>query len=132
MNGKILMGLAILAVCGVFLVGCKKESAEKPAAPEQQTTTPEQTTTPAPTAQAKTGEELFGQHCTVCHPAGGNIINPEKPLHRKNREANGIKTAEDIIMTMRNPGPGMNKFDEKTISDQEAQAIAEYVLKTFK
>jgi cytochrome c6 len=120
------MGLAILVVCGIFSGGCKKESAEKPAAPEQ-TTAP----APLPAAKAKTGEELFAQHCTVCHPAGGNIINPEKPLHRKNREANGIKTAEDIIATMRNPGPGMNKFDEKTISDQEAQAIAEYVLKTF-
>jgi len=126
MNGKILMGLAILAVCGIFSSGCKKESSEKPAAPEQ-TTAPE----PFPAAEAKTGEELFVQHCTVCHPAGGNIINPEKPLHRKSREANGIKTAEDIIATMRNPGPGMNKFDEKTISDQKARAIAEYVLKTF-
>jgi mono/diheme cytochrome c family protein len=126
MNGKILMGLAILAVCGTVMCGCKKESAEKPAAPEQ-TTAP----APFPTAEAKTGEELFGQHCTVCHPAGGNIINPEKPLHRKSREANGIKTAEDIISTMRNPGPGMNKFDEKTLSDQDAQAIAEYVLKAF-
>lgn len=127
MNGKILIGLAILAVSGTFLGGCKKESAEKPAAPES-------TAAPAPvlTAEVKTGEELFGQHCTVCHPAGGNIINPEKPLHRKSLEANGIKTAEDIIATLRNPGPGMNKFDEKSISDQDAQAIAEYVLKTFK
>lgn len=126
MNGKILMGLAILAACGTALCGCKKESAEKPAAPEQ-------ATAPAklPTAEAKSGEELFIQHCTVCHPAGGNIINPEKPLHRKNREANGIKTADDIIATLRNPGPGMNKFDEKTLSDQDALAIAEYVLKTF-
>lgn len=126
MNGKILIGLAMLIICGTFLGGCKKESAEKPAAPEQ-------TTAPAPvaTAEAKSGEELFVQHCTVCHPAGGNIINPEKPLHRKNREANGIKTAADIIATMRNPGPGMNKFDEKTVSAQDAQAIAEYVLKTF-
>jgi cytochrome c6 len=33
---------------------------------------------------------------------------------------------------MRNPGPGMTKFDKKEISDKEAKAIAEYVLKTFK
>jgi cytochrome c6 len=33
---------------------------------------------------------------------------------------------------MRNPGPGMTKFDEKIISTKEAQAIAEYILKTFK
>jgi cytochrome c6 len=33
---------------------------------------------------------------------------------------------------MRNPGPGMTKFDKKTISDKEARAIADYILKTFK
>jgi cytochrome c6 len=33
---------------------------------------------------------------------------------------------------MRNPGPGMNRFDAKTISDKDAKEIAEYILKTFK
>jgi cytochrome c6 len=37
-----------------------------------------------------------------------------------------------VVKTMRNPGPGMTAFDAKTISDQDAKAIAEYVLKTFK
>ncbi|MRR06320.1 MAG: c-type cytochrome [Deltaproteobacteria bacterium] len=126
MYGKIVIGLAFLAVGGTILGGCKKEPAEKPAAPEQVTAP-----TTAPAAKAKTGEALFNQHCTVCHSDGGNTINPEKTLHRKNREANGIKTAEDIIRNMRNPGPGMIVFDEKTISDTDAKAIAEYVLKTF-
>jgi cytochrome c6 len=78
------------------------------------------------------GEELFKTHCAVCHPNGGNIINPKKPLDKKSLTANGIKSAKDIIHTMRNPGPGMNKFDEKTIPDKEAKMIADYVLKTFK
>lgn len=121
------MGLAFLAVSGTIVGGCKKESAEKPAAPEQVTAP-----TTAPAAEAKTGEALFNQHCTVCHPDGGNTINPQKTLHRRNREENGIITAEDIIRNMRNPGPGMLVFDEKTISDTDAKAIAEYVLKTFK
>lgn len=78
------------------------------------------------------GEVEFKQHCAVCHPDGGNIINPQKTLHRKNLEASNIKTPEDIIAKMRNPGPGMTKFDEKTISDEEARKIAEYILETFK
>jgi len=77
------------------------------------------------------GEALFKQNCAVCHVNGGNIINPQKPLHKKEREANGVKTAADIIKRMRNPGPGMTKFDKKTISDKEAHEIAEYILKTF-
>ena len=78
------------------------------------------------------GEALFKQHCVVCHVDGGNIINAQKTLHKKDREANGIKTADAIIKTMKNPGPGMTKFDEKTIPAKDAKAIADYVIKTFK
>lgn len=127
MYGKIVVGLAVLAVGGSILGGCKKESPEKTETP--QTTTVPVAATPEP---AKTGEALFRQHCAVCHPDGGNTINPKRNLHQKDREANGVKTAEDIIMKMRNPGPGMTKFDEKTIPDNDSKTIAEYVLNTFK
>jgi cytochrome c6 len=95
--------------------------------PKEQAGTAEQ----AKPAEAKIGESLFKQHCSPCHGEGGNNINPQKTLHKKDREANGVKTASDIVGKMRNPGPGMTKFDEKTIPDKDAQAIAEYVLKTF-
>lgn len=81
---------------------------------------------------SKKGEALFKQHCTACHPDGGNIINPQKTLHRKSLEANNVKSAKDIINKMRNPGPGMTKFDEKMIPEKDAKEIAEYILKTFK
>ena len=78
------------------------------------------------------GEALFKQHCAVCHVDGGNLINPQKTLHKKDREINNIKSAEAIINRMRNPGPGMTQFNEKTIPAKDAKAIAEYILKTFK
>jgi cytochrome c6 len=78
-----------------------------------------------------TGEELFKTHCAVCHPDGSNIINPQKTLHKKDRDANNIKKPEDIINKMRNPGPGMTQFDKATIPDRDAKKIAEYILKTF-
>jgi cytochrome c6 len=81
---------------------------------------------------AKTGKQLFEQNCSPCHPNGGNIINPAYTLHKKDREAHGVITAKDIMGKMRNPGPGMTKFDEKMISDKDAKKIAEYVMKTFK
>jgi cytochrome c6 len=80
---------------------------------------------------AASGEELFAANCKVCHPDGGNIINPAKTLHLKDRMANNVKTEADIVKRMRDPGPGMTKFDVKTISDKDAQAIAAYILKTF-
>lgn len=85
--------------------------------------------------EAKTemsGEAEFKEHCAACHPGGGNIINPQKTLSKKDREANGVKTEQDVIKKMRNPGPGMTTFDEKTIPDKEAKKIAQYILKTFK
>lgn len=78
------------------------------------------------------GKNEFKEHCAICHPDGGNIVNANKTLSKKVLAANGVKSAKDIIGKMRNPGPGMTKFDEKTISQKEAKAIAEYILHTFK
>jgi cytochrome c6 len=74
----------------------------------------------------------FEEHCAACHPKGGNIVNPQKTLSKKSLAANGIKTDKDIVAKMRNPGPGMTKFDEKAVSAKEAKAMAGYILKTFK
>lgn len=82
-------------------------------------------------AKGSKGEELFKKHCTACHANGGNTVNPKKPLTRMEREASGVKSAQDILRKMRNPGQGMTKFDEKTIPAKDAKAIADYVIKTF-
>jgi cytochrome c6 len=77
------------------------------------------------------GKHEFEEHCAVCHPKGGNIIKPDKTLSKKSMAAHGVKTEKDVVAKMRNPGPGMNKFDAKAVSDKEAKAIAAYVLKSF-
>ena len=88
-----------------------------------------------------TGETLFKANCASCHPDGDNILNRKKTLHKADREANNILTAEDIIQKMRNPGPatthpqewaGMKMFDKDKISDDDALKIANYILETFK
>jgi cytochrome c6 len=78
------------------------------------------------------GKKEFEEHCAVCHPNGGNVINPAKTLGKKELVASGVKSAKDIIAKMRKPGPGMTAFDKKAVSDKEAKAIAEYILKSFK
>lgn len=86
------------------------------------------------------GESLFLKNCAQCHPDGGNIMNDQKTLHRKDLAANNIRTEEDIVKKIRNPGPapthpatwsGMKKFDERELSTDDALKIAEYILKTF-
>jgi cytochrome c6 len=106
---KLVLGLSILAVLGLLVsdVFAQKSSA------------------------MSLGESEFKEHCAVCHANGGNIINQKKSLHKQDREKNNIKSEADIVKNIRNPGPGMTKFDKKTISDTEAQAIAQYILKTF-
>ncbi len=78
------------------------------------------------------GEGEFRKFCAECHVDGGNIVKPSKTLFEKDRSVNGIKTADDIIRLMRNPGEGMTRFDEETVPENEARKIAEYILKTFK
>jgi len=93
------------------------------------------------TSKEQTGESLFNKHCASCHPNGGNILNPQKGLYKKDLEENNILTAEDIVRKIRNPGPvsthpqewaGMKMFDEKKISNEDALKIADYILKNFK
>ncbi len=129
MHRRLMAGLAVLAVGVIAFAGCKKETPEKAAAPQ---TAPAPAPTAAAPGEAKNGEALFTKNCALCHAQGGNTVNAKKTLLRKDREANGVKTADDIIGKMRNPGPGMPKFDENTIPEKDAKAIAQYVLDTFK
>ncbi|MBI5057423.1 MAG: c-type cytochrome [Nitrospirae bacterium] len=119
---KRLIICALLAASALLLDACK--ASEKPATAEK----PKEQA--APTVQA--GEKLFKQHCSLCHPDGKNIVNPQKTLFRDALEAGNVRTPEDIIHIMRNPGPGMKKFDDIAIPDKEAREIADYILKTFK
>ncbi len=117
------LGLPIILVCFVFIsfvAACSEKQKEQGGTAKE-----------AVKVEGKSGEALFTQNCSTCHPNGGNTVNPQKPLNKKEREANGVKTVSDIVNKMRNPGPGMTKFDEKTISDDDARKIAEYILKTF-
>ncbi len=122
------MGRVALQTCAVLTVamsvlgGCRREEVQKtgsmPAVPAPQT--------------VQTGEELFKQYCSPCHPDGGNVSDPERTLHGSALRANRIIRPEDIVRVMRNPVSRMIRFDAATISDREARAIAEYVLTAFK
>jgi cytochrome c6 len=78
------------------------------------------------------GKRAFEENCAVCHPEGGNIINPDKPLSKSSLAAGGITSKDEMVRFMRNPGPGMTRFDEQSLPDSEARAIAAYILKAFR
>lgn len=83
------------------------------------------------TSAAPDGKALFELHCVSCHSGGGNTVNPARTLSKSDRESNGIKSPGDIVRVMRNPGPGMPKFGQATLPEDQARAIAEYVVKNF-
>ena len=78
------------------------------------------------------GKEAFEANCGGCHLNGGNMLNPTKTLMKMSREANGVRTARDIVRKMRKPGPGMRAFTKEDIPDRTARAIADYIIATFK
>lgn len=83
-------------------------------------------------AFAASGAALYKQYCASCHPDGGNIMNKNKTLHKKDLNRDGIRDWKGVVAKMRNPGPGMTRYDAKTIPDPQAKAIGEYVIKTFR
>jgi cytochrome c6 len=79
----------------------------------------------ASAAFAATGEEIFKAKCASCHPDGGNIMNPKETLK-------GMKDSKKIVSKIRKGGGGMTAFDAKAVSDADAKAVADYIIKTFK
>ncbi len=134
-----------LALTGLVLGtgGCQQQPAEQakptpvaekpaaPAAPEPAAPAPAPVKTAKSGAEERSGEALFKELCAMCHAGGGNIINPKKTLSKAHREAHGVNTVEAIVQTIRNPGPGMARYDETTLPDAEARRVAQYVLDTF-
>jgi cytochrome c6 len=116
----------IRAGCLASLIGgCSKEVPAKPASVM---------TPPAADMSASEGdgEALFKQFCASCHPNGGNVSDPKRTLYRSVLQNNHINTPEDVVRVMRNPLWRMIRFDVSTLSDTDARAIADYILKTFK
>ena len=83
-------------------------------------------------AEVSGGEGLFKRYCQSCHPGGKNAINPAKTLYVQDLKKRSIETPEAIVKIIRKASPPMPSFDEKTISDKDADAIARYILQTFK
>ncbi len=77
------------------------------------------------------GEQLYKQYCASCHPDGGNVSDPKNNLFKSTLKAKRLTKPEDIVKIMRKPVSRMISFDASTISDEDARAIAVYVLEAF-
>jgi len=82
---------------------------------------------------ADAGKRLFEKHCAVCHPGGGNLVNPDKTLRTRHLAANGLSTADSLVKYMLNPGKGMPRLvhEDREITREQAASSASYTIETF-
>jgi mono/diheme cytochrome c family protein len=79
-------------------------------------------------AKGSPGEVLLKENCAACHPNGGNVINPNKPL----KGAQTLNTFETFLSWIRKPIQPMPPFPPSKISDQQAKELYDYLLKETK
>ena len=89
---------------------------------------------PAKTFEGKSGGALFEEFCSRCHPNGGNVINPQKNLKEATRAANNLKTEDQLVAYLLNPGPGMPRLihRDQELSETSARTIIRFIMRTFK
>jgi mono/diheme cytochrome c family protein len=85
---------------------------------------------PAVSEEFLTGQKIFVNHCSGCHPNGGNILFPNLPL----RTAPQLKSYQTFIEFVRNPnlpsgskGP-MPIFTQSKLSDLQAEELYSYII----
>lgn len=69
------------------------------------------------------GEKIFVANCKTCHPGGGNVIQPAKPL--KNSPA--LKNLDAFISLIRHPNNPMPASSPSQVSDSEAKELYHYI-----
>jgi len=74
------------------------------------------------------GEKTYNAYCAGCHPRGGNVVKPDKPL----RSAPQLTSFEAFLTLLRGPVAPMPSFSDKQISDGEARNLYDYITNVLK
>jgi uncharacterized membrane protein len=74
-------------------------------------------------AEFKAGERIFRANCSACHPKGGNVLVPSRPILHSH-EVQDLKAFDQYL---RHPKSPMPAFPTAKISDSEMKALYEYI-----
>ena len=74
-------------------------------------------------AEFKTGEKIFRANCMACHPRGGNVLVPAKPILHSRKLFN----LNDFVQYVRHPESPMPVFPASKISDGELKNLYDYI-----
>ncbi len=69
------------------------------------------------------GEKLFEANCVGCHPQGGNLIKPDRPI----RNSPKLKDLDTFIAWIRHPQAPMPPFPEPQVSPGQAKELFRYI-----
>ncbi|MCK9296022.1 MAG: c-type cytochrome [Desulfobulbaceae bacterium] len=72
----------------------------------------------------KAGEKIFTAKCSTCHPHGGNIIEPGKPVLHSPK----LKDLDSFRAVVRLPAAPMPAFSSAKISDAEVKDLYDYII----
>jgi uncharacterized membrane protein len=84
---------------------------------------------PAATGEFKVGEGVFASHCSACHPGGGNIFDPNKPIigSPKMNDFNTFLTFNRNPKAGGKSSEGMPSFPSSIFSDSDAKELYQYI-----
>lgn len=78
----------------------------------------------------RAGMQVFNNHCGGCHPKGGNIVDPGRPLLNSGKTDN----FNDFLAFVRHPAGRdgetgmMPTFSPQSLSDKEARNLYQYIV----
>jgi uncharacterized membrane protein len=72
----------------------------------------------------KAGEKIFAAQCSVCHPHGGNVIDPSKPILHSPK----LKDLDTFLAWVRHPTPPMPGFPASKVSDVQGKELYAYLM----
>ena len=76
------------------------------------------------TGNGDRGRETFQTNCSSCHPKGGNVIKPDKPI----KDSKQLANAKAFLGWIRKPVAPMPSFPAERISDQQAAELYSYII----
>lgn len=124
---SVLFVALLISLASLLVMGCPQNGGAAPTPTTQAITTPAggAPTQPAgeatqPSGGAADGQAVFQQNCNSCHPNGNAGVGPALA-------GRDDLTEDRIRMQVRQGGGGMPAFPESQISDDQLEALVEYV-----
>jgi len=75
----------------------------------------------------KGGEKVYAANCAACHPGGGNLIDPGKPIMHSPL----LKDLQVFVEWLRHPAEPMPAFPASKITDDQAQELYRYIVQVL-